>query len=423
MAENQLNLESDGRDSQSYLPEEAQHKKASTLMKVFGGLCLADGLASLVVMAILIPFAIAVLLTDPEELTIGADAGSVVALAVVSLVVSVANDCALVFFGQSLMRNKRRNAARWSYALIAFSIFELILLLALEGVEALSIVPAIKIVVLVIISVTVDPTLREERELQRKLRYMEDRSAAERGMLGRDETGEGYIKLNFFNLFWVFVVCCVLGLIIEEVHHAIFVVPGEYQDRAGLLFGPFSPIYGVGAVLMTIALNRLYNNNPIWIFLGSAVIGAGFEFLVSWFMQSAFGITAWNYSDYTLFGYPDPVAVLCQGRTSTIFAIAWGALGLIWVKFLLPNLLKFINLIPWKWRYSLTAICAVLMFTNAAMTLQALDCWFERNSGQPVETPIQQFYADYFDDAFMENRFQSMSINPNDSSRVTGTLT
>lgn len=414
MAENQLDLEA---------PEQAKGKETSTLLKVFGGLSIADGVFSLVAMAILLPVAIGVLLTNPDELIVGGDSGSVIALAIVSLVVSAANDCVLIFFGQSLMRSKRRHAARWSYALIAFNIFELILLLALEGVEALSIVPAIKIVILIVISVTVDPSLREERELQRKLRYLEDKSDAEEGMLGRDKTGKGYIQLNFFNLFWVFVVCCVLGLIIEEVHHAIFVVPGEYQDRAGLLFGPFSPIYGVGAVLMTIALNRLYNNNPIWIFLGSAVIGATFEFAVSWFMQSAFGITAWDYSDYTIFGQPDPIAALAQGRTSTIFAIAWGTLGLIWVKFLLPNLLNFINLIPWKWRYSLTTVCAALMLVNAVMTLQALDCWFERNSGQPIETPVQEFYADYFGNEFMENRFQSMSINPDDSSRVAGTLT
>ena len=36
-------------------------------------------------------------------------------------------------------------------------------------------------------------------DLQRRLQEMLDRDAAAEGMLGRDETGEGYIKLNYFN--------------------------------------------------------------------------------------------------------------------------------------------------------------------------------------------------------------------------------
>ena len=58
------------------------------------------------------------------------------------------------------------------------------------------------------------------------------------------------------------------------------------------------------------------------------------------------------------------------------------------------------------------------MLVNGVMTLQALDCWFERLSGVAGTTPIEAFYAKNFDDAYMEHRFESMTITPGDSGRI-----
>ena len=136
-------------------------------------------------------------------------------------------------------------------------------------------------------------------------------------------------------------------------------------------------------------------------------------------MQTAFGAVAWDYTGSMLFGViPDPVAALCGGRTSTRFAGIWGILGLVWIRLLLPRLLALINLIPWKLRYSLTSVMAVLMLVNAVMTLQSLDCWFERVSGIAPSSPVEEFYAEHFDNEYMAHRFQSMTINPDTSSRL-----
>ena len=282
----------------------------------------------------------------------------------------------------------------------------------LQGIGPFLLRPAIQLGILIALSATVDPTLRQERELQRRLQEMLDRDAAAEGMLGRDETGEGYIKLNYFNLFWVFFVCCVLGLILEDIWHMTVNDPGVYQDRAGMLFGPFSPIYGFGAVLMTMVLNRFYKKNPIIIFLVSAVLGASFEVFVGWFMQTAFGVVSWSYSHITLFGLPDPLVVLTGGRTCTGFACLWGLGGLIWIKLLLPRLLKLINKIPWKSRYSATVIFTVIMLVDGVMTLQSLDYWYQRVNGTEPDIPVAQFYGKYFDNDYMENRFQSMTMSP-----------
>lgn len=272
------------------------------------------------------------------------------------------------------------------------------------------------------LSVRIDPTLAAERKDARRAEQLENEQDAAAGMEGRDRTGKGYLRLNFFNLFWEFVVCCVLGLILEIIWHMTVVDPGAYEDRAGLLYGPFSPIYGFGAVLVTLALNRLYNKNPAIIFCVSAVVGGAFEAFVSLFMQYGFGATAWDYSDYTIFGMPDPVAVLAGGRTSTMFLVIWGILGLVWVKAFLPMLLRVVNLIPWRLRYWVTTVCALLMLVNGTMTLMSLDCWFERMSGAVPQTPAGQFFATHYGDDWMAARFESMTIEPQNSTRLDNAL-
>ena len=396
-----------------------EQKKIPFVIKVYGLLCLIDGIVTAPVLGLFMLVWGWALVVDPAGLSVNIDPTLTVITFTIGVAITVANAIALVVFGISLLRNHRRHAALISHVLIATTIAEMLVLIMLQGIGSELIRPGIQLAILVALSVTVDPSLNQERELQRQLRDLEDREAAEKGMLGRDLEGKGFIELNFFNLFWVFVVCCFLGLIIETIYHMVVVDPGVYQDRAGMLFGPFSPIYGFGALLMTIALNRFYKANPIIIFVVSAVIGGLFEAATSLFMQIGFGAVAWDYSGSTIFGlFPDPIAEIFGGRTSTLFMCMWGALGFVWIKLCLPRLLSLINLIPWKLRYSLTAVCAVLMLVNGVMTLQALDCWYERLSGVSATAPVEEFYAKYFDNDYMQHRFQSMEITPEDSNRV-----
>lgn len=400
------------------VPSTTEAKKIPLIIKVYAVLCTLSGVGTLPSVAVFMCQVITALINGNVAAKLGDNTLVAVGLIVAGIMLSAASAIILIVFGLDLIKDQRRNAARLSYVLIAFTVVELLVDVMLQGIGPFLLRPAVQLVILIALSATVDPTLRQERELQRRLQEMLDRDAAAEGMLGRDETGEGYIKLNYFNLFWVFFVCSVLGLILEEVWHMVVVDPGVYQDRAGMLFGPFSPIYGFGAVLMTMALNRFYKKNPLIIFLVSALIGGAFEVFVGWFMQTSFGVVSWSYSHIRLFGMPDPIAVLTGGRTCTPFACMWGLGGLIWIKVLLPRLLKLINMIPWKRRYSATVILTAVMLIDGVMTLQSLDYWYQRVNGTVRIIPVAQFYDKHFDNEYMENRFQSMTMSPKDATRV-----
>ena len=339
---------------------------------------------------------------------------SITTIIIAIVLVLVSAILAVMFFvlGIRLLKNKRHKAATLCNVMIGLEAIDMLCRFMLAGFELDLLPPLINIIILFALEAYSDPSLRAERLERHHEQALADKEAKEEGTLGRDTTGKGYITLNFFNVFWVFVVCCVLGLLVEIAWHMIVVQPGVYQDRAGLLYGPFSPIYGFGAVLMTVALNRYYKSNPIVVFLVSACIGAAFEYFVSWFLETAFGIVAWDYSGTFL---------NINGRVNFMFFCIWGVLGFLWVRFLLPIMLKLVNTIPWNWRYGVTAVCAILLLADGALTLAAFDCWYERNNGtMDYEhcSAIVAFCNDNYDDNFMENRFQSMTMTTENSSRA-----
>ena len=331
---------------------------------------------------------------------------------IVLLVVSIVLAAMFFVLGVRLLRNRHHRVATLASAMIALEAIDLVCRFMLEGFAGDLTPPFINMLILFALEAYADPALREERKLQHRLRELEDKAAAEDGTLGRDTTGRGYITLNFFNVFWVFVICSVLGLILEIIWHMVVVDPGVYEDRAGLLFGPFSPIYGFGAVLMTAALNRYYKSNPFVIFLVAGLIGAAFEFFVSWFMETAFGIVAWDYTGTFL---------SIGGRTNFMFFCMWGALGLVWVRYLLPIMLKWVNWIPWNWRYGATVVATLLMLVDGTLTLASFDCWYQRMSGAmdyENASAIVAFCNEHYDDEYMAERFQSMTMTPENASRV-----
>ena len=207
--------------------------------------------------------------------------------------------------------------------------------------------------------------------------------------------------MRFFHLVWLFIICSLIGLFAEVIVSAI--IDGRWESRAGFVFGPLSPIYGAGAVLFTLCVNPL-RNRPILIqFLAAALIGGVFEYAAGWFLESRFGIVAWSYIN-------EPINF--HGHTCVGISLIWGAVGVAWTIWALPRMVFLIEMIPNNVRTPLTALVFALLVADAACTLAALDCWYLRMSGNLPTGVVQHFFATYFDDNFMQSRFETMGMWP-----------
>ena len=227
--------------------------------------------------------------------------------------------------------------------------------------------------------------------------------------LDSDPNRKSYIPLDFFNVFWIFIIGSAVGLAVEMVF-CLF-VNNVWESRAGLIFLPISPIYGTGAMLLTFALNRLWNKNAIFIYIVSGIVGAAVEFAVSWYMQTAFGVLAWDYSNEFL---------NIDGRTDFAHMLAWGFLGLLWIRIILPALMQVMRVIPLRWRAFVTTVALVIFLVDGITTLVALDCWSQRQAGIPPQTNEQVFFAEHFDDNFMQKHFSNMGMSQEGAARAQG---
>lgn len=219
----------------------------------------------------------------------------------------------------------------------------------------------------------------------------------------RAQMAPRYLNISFFLLFWIFVIASILGLVIEDIFHVI--VFGGYESRAGLVWGPFSPIYGVGAVALTLFLNRFYYTHNLIIFLIAMVIGATLEYGASLMMEYFWHAIAWDYTG--TFGS-------INGRTNFFFGVMWGTLGLFWVRAMLPVIKRVQVRFAGRGGKAfavITWILIVFMVINAIVTVLALNREGERANNIPPSTAIDRMLDDIFPDSWLQERFHNMTVS------------
>ncbi len=134
--------------------------------------------------------------------------------------------------------------------------------------------------------------------------------------------------MNFFYYITLFAIYCFIGWVLEVVYRSA--VQRKFVN-AGFLFGPFIPIYGMGAFL-TLALQAFLKNQPP--FLHFVVYGlaiTAMEYGVGFFSEKIFKLKLWDYSENKF---------NLHGRVCLPFSIFWTVLAFVFVMFVHPLMVE-----------------------------------------------------------------------------------
>lgn len=138
------------------------------------------------------------------------------------------------------------------------------------------------------------------------------------------------MKEQLFNILTYLVIYSFLGWVMESIVRSI---AEKKLINTGFLVGPMCPIYGIGAMIMLLFLDRFENNIPL-LFIVSIVVLTIWEYLVGVLLETIFKTKYWDYSDQK-FNF--------QGRVCLTNSICWGILGVLFVKGIHPAIIKLLE--------------------------------------------------------------------------------
>lgn len=212
------------------------------------------------------------------------------------------------------------------------------------------------------------------------------------------------MHINWYQIVILFLVGSVGGLILEEIW--MFITAGLTQGRYGLVWGPFSPLYGVGCVLLTLISLKLRRKGATWwqVFLVAMIVGGALEQITGWSMETFMGAVSWDYTAV-------PGAI--TKWVAWPFLFFWGILGLIWANIVTPWLLGLIGEPTTQRQVIFVLILAIYLGFDIFMTLMCFERRAERDAGIPPHNAFEQWIDTNFSNAFMSSRFENMVIEGN----------
>ena len=210
--------------------------------------------------------------------------------------------------------------------------------------------------------------------------------------------------LSGTKLYIIYIIGSIFGVYFEQIRNLIKSLINNgtwfWEYRRGLIYGPFNPLYGFGAMILVWLLLRKPLSN-LKTFIYGSLIGGIVEYLVSFLQETFTGTTSWDYT-----GFIGNI----NGRTNIPYMLVWGLLAFILVKVIYPFVSKLIEKIP----YNVGRLCVncmhVFMFVNCFLSFGAIIRWNFRHQGMKPFSFLGKFFDKVYPDNFLIKHYPNMKF-------------
>lgn len=200
-------------------------------------------------------------------------------------------------------------------------------------------------------------------------------------------------------LFWTFIFGSIFGYYYEMGLQ--WLQRGTLESRQGLIYGPFSQVYGIGAVIFVLLLSRFKKTYSL--FLAGTLLGGLAEYICSLIQQYVFGSISWDYSSYFL---------NFNGRTSLFHMVCWGVIGVLFMKLVYPLLLKGVEKLKNKTGYIISIILGIFLLFDIFISTVATIREKQRRMGIEARNTFEAKLDEWYPDSYL------YKIYPNKKDRL-----
>lgn len=203
----------------------------------------------------------------------------------------------------------------------------------------------------------------------------------------------------FHKLVWLFFIGAFLGDVTETIF--CFFTMGRLMSRSSVVYGPFSIVWGLGIVLLTLLLDRYRDKADRYIFIFGTIVGGVYEYVCSVFTELVFGTVFWDYSK---------IPFNLGGRINLLYCFFWGIAALVWLKLVYPFLSRLIEKVPKKAGTLLSYGFVAFMVCNMAVSALALARYSSRAAGAEAGNAVEVFLDEHFPDERMDRIYPNAKL-------------
>lgn len=204
----------------------------------------------------------------------------------------------------------------------------------------------------------------------------------------------------------IFIVGCVFGDFYERILNIFDHLFGNgnvafWERRSATIYGPFSVIYGVGAVILALFLAE--RKLKLWqIFVRGALICGIAEIVIGYLQIWFTGTSSWDYSNHWL--------SFADGLSSPLIIFLWGFVAIFFAKIAYPLTCKLTDRIPKKAGDKTLKIIMIILVLDMLLSFSAVVRWNFRHRGNPPITPYGQFLDTVYPDDRMRGAYPNMEF-------------